>query len=147
MNKLTGKCLCAAIAYEITGPLGPIVNCHCSMCRRWHGAAYRTRCTVAASQFKWTKGEAMLAQYDSSANVIKTFCKQCGSNLISLYKNDPEHIGLPIGGLEQDPGTRPIAHIYVDDKSPWYEITDQLPVYHGLPSHDIDSVLHAREKE
>jgi len=30
---LTGQCLCGAIAYEINGELGPIVNCHRSMCR------------------------------------------------------------------------------------------------------------------
>ncbi|WP_115333008.1 GFA family protein [Legionella busanensis] len=39
------------IAYEIKGPLGPIVNCHCSKCRKWHGAAFRTRCTVESKNF------------------------------------------------------------------------------------------------
>ena len=28
VQKLTGKCLCEGIAYEITGELGPIFNCH-----------------------------------------------------------------------------------------------------------------------
>lgn len=145
MQKLTGKCLCGAIAYEINGELGPIVNCHCSMCRRWHGAAFRTRCTVESKYFKWLQGEEHLSKYHSSKSVIKTFCKICGSNLISLYEDKPDYIGLPIGGLEQDPGSRPIAHIFVGSKSPWYEITDNLPQFKERPTSDIDAVLNARK--
>lgn len=141
MKKLTGKCLCGAIAYEINGNLGPIVNCHCSKCRRWHGAAFRTRCTIKGKDFKWVKGEEKLSKYHSSKNVIKTFCKICGSCLISMYEDNPDYIGLPIGGLEQDPGSRPIANIFVGSKSPWYEITDNLPQYEELPGEDIDSIL------
>ena len=51
MKKLTGQCLCGAIAYEINGELGPIVNCHCSRCRKWHAAAFRTRTSVAKNKF------------------------------------------------------------------------------------------------
>jgi hypothetical protein len=145
MQKLTGKCLCGAIAYEITGSLGPIVNCHCSKCRRWHGTAFRTRSTIKSKNFKWLKGEENLSKYHSSKNVIKTFCKICGSNLISLYENLPDYIGIPIGGLEQDPGTRPIANIFVGSKSPWYEITDNLPQYDELPHDDIDEHLQKEE--
>ncbi len=144
MKKLTGKCLCSAIAYEVNDALGPIVNCHCSMCRRWHGSAFRTRCTIESKNFKWLKGEEHLSTYHSSEQVIKTFCSVCGSNLISMYEDKPDYIGLPIGGLDQDPDSRPIANIYVESKSPWYEITDNLPQYAELPGEDIDSVLHDR---
>jgi hypothetical protein len=136
MQKLTGKCLCDSIAYEINGELGPIVNCHCSKCRRWHGAAFRTRCTIESKNFKWVKGEELLSKYYSSEHVIKTFCKICGSNLISIYDDRPDYFGLPLGGLEQDPGSRPIANIYVGSKSPWYEFTDGLPQYEELPDFD-----------
>ncbi len=140
MKKLSGKCLCGAVAYEINGELGPIVHCHCSMCRRWHGSAFRTRCTVNSENFKWLKGEEHLSKYHLSEQVIQTFCGICGSSLISMYEDNPNDIGLPIGGLEQDPGSRPIAHIFVGSKSPWYEITDDLPQYEELPNDDIDSV-------
>ncbi len=137
MKKLTGKCLCEAIVYEINGELGPIVHCHCSKCRRWHGAAFRTRCTIDKKNFKWIKGEKHLSKYYSSEKVIKTFCSICGSSLISMYDDRSDKIGLPIGGLEQDPGSRPIMHIYVDSKSPWYEIIDDLPQHPKLPEEDI----------
>jgi hypothetical protein len=100
MQRLTGRCLCEGVAYEIEGELGPIFHCHCSKCRRWHGAAFRSRATVKASQFKWTKGEELLSSYHSSDSVVKHFCSVCGSNLISTYENDPTKIGVPLGGLE-----------------------------------------------
>ncbi len=98
--KLTGRCLCEAISYEIEGPLGPIFNCHCSKCRRWHGAAFRTRASINKSQFKWVTGKHLLSTFHSSDNVIKTFCSICGSNLMSFYENDPGLVGVPLGGLE-----------------------------------------------
>jgi len=146
MKKLTGKCLCDAIAYEVDGGLGPIVNCHCSKCRRWHGAAFRTRCTVESKKFRWLRGEEHLSKYHSSKNVIKTFCSICGSCLISMYEDQPGYFGLPIGGLDQDPDSRAIANIFVESKSPWYDITDGLPEFRELPSDDVDSVLYARMK-
>jgi hypothetical protein len=64
MQQLTGRCLCGDIEYQITGELGPIYNCHCSRCRRWHGAAFRTRTTIKKSQFKWLTGEELLVGYN-----------------------------------------------------------------------------------
>jgi hypothetical protein len=133
MQRLTGCCLCEGIAYEIEGELGPIFHCHCSKCRRWHGAAFRSRATVKASQFRWTKGEELLCQYHSSEFVVKHFCSVCGSNLISTYENQPDKIGLPLGGLEQAPSNEPEGHIFVSSKSPWFQITDALPQYEAWP--------------
>jgi hypothetical protein len=133
MQLLTGRCLCEKIAYEISGELGPIFHCHCSKCRRWHGAAFRSRATIRASQFKWTKGEEFLSRYHSSDVVVKHFCAVCGSNLISTYDRDPTKIGLPLGGLEQAPTNQPEGHIFVESKSPWFSITDNLPQHDGWP--------------
>lgn len=133
MSKISGRCLCEAIVYEIEGELGPIFNCHCSKCRRWHGAAFRTRASIKMSQFKWVAGEQLLSRFKSSDNVTKTFCSVCGSNLASFYESDPDLVGIPLGGLEQDPGSRPIAHIFVGSKAPWFDISDGLPQYEAWP--------------
>lgn len=133
MEKFTGRCLCGAISYEINGDLGPIYNCHCSKCRRWHGSAFRTRAAVETEKFSWVTGEKLLSKYQDSGGVIRTFCSICGSNLISILQDNPDFIGLPLGGLEQDPGHRPLAHIFVESKAPWYEICDDLPQHAQWP--------------
>lgn len=145
MKKLTGECLCGAIAYEINGELGPIVNCHCSKCRRWHGSAFRTRAAVESQKFKWLRGEDRLSKYHSSERIIKTFCSICGSNLISLLEDNPDYIGLPLGGLEQDPGHQPSMNIFVGSKSPWYEITDGLPQYDEWPPEGAAAVRASKK--
>lgn len=134
--KITGRCLCEAIVYEINGELGPVYNCHCSKCRRWHGAAFRTRASIKKSQFKWVKGEELLSKYNSSENATKTFCSICGSCLTTTYKNFPDIIGIPLGGLEQDPGVRPEANIFVDSKASWYIPCDGLPQHAQWPGSE-----------
>lgn len=141
MRTISGRCLCEAIVYEIEGELGPIFNCHCSKCRRWHGAAFRTRASIKKSQLKWISGERLLSRYKSEDNVTKTFCSICGSALASFYDSHPDVVGMPLGGLEQDPGSRPIAHIFVGSKSPWFEITDGLPQYMAWP--DSETVVRS----
>lgn len=136
MSRLTGKCLCEKVTYEIAGELGPIYNCHCSKCRRWHGSAFRTRATVPSERFRWLSGKDKLSQYHSSDDTVKWFCSVCGSNLVSTYDDRPEVMGIPLGGLEQDPGNRPEAHIFVASKSPWHDISDDLPQHDEWPGSE-----------
>lgn len=141
MQILSGKCLCGGIEYQITGDIGPILNCHCSLCRRWHGAAFRTRSTINADQFKWLKGENLLSGYFSSPTTERTFCSICGSNLISWYTDQPDKIGIPLGGLDQAPNNRLEGHVYVGSKSPWFAITDELPQFDTVPKSWIKTNL------
>ena len=43
MPTLRASCLCGGVKFEISGPLSPPSNCHCSMCRKQQGAAFRSR--------------------------------------------------------------------------------------------------------
>ena len=51
MPILRGSCRCGGIKYEINGPLVAPSNCHCTMCRKQHGAAFRSRARVEISDF------------------------------------------------------------------------------------------------
>ena len=136
MLDLHGECLCGCVKYEYNGDVGEVVNCHCSECRKWHAAAFRTRTVAEKNKFSWLSGEDEIAYYDGLPNVIKTFCKVCGSNLISLYKDNQEFIGLPLGGLEGAGKLKPACHVFVDFKADWYEILDDLPQYKKLPDNE-----------
>ncbi len=41
-----GSCLCKRVRFEIRGALGRSSHCHCSMCRKAHGAAFGTYAAV-----------------------------------------------------------------------------------------------------
>lgn len=140
---IKGSCLCGRVAYEIAGPLTDVVNCHCGMCRKAHGAAFRTRATVHAADFKWTRGENHITWYCSSPGNYRGFCEACGTPLLSRLDQTPEVYGLPLGALDDDPGVRPSAHCHVADRAPWFEITDDLPRHDGALEAAAESILAA----
>ena len=53
---LTGSCLCGGVRYEVTGELRDMEHCHCSMCRKIHGAAFGTYAEVDCADFRWIEG-------------------------------------------------------------------------------------------
>jgi hypothetical protein len=130
---LRGSCLCGGVRYEITGPLKGALNCYCSMCRKAHGAAFRSRAGVKAEDFRWMQGEDLLAWYETSPGTHRGFCRVCGAKLLSRFDFDPGVYGLPLGALDDDPGVKPKRHVFVAYKAPWYDITDDLPQHEELP--------------
>jgi hypothetical protein len=57
---LKGHCLCGSVRYEIEGRLGPIVYCHCSMCRRASGSVGATNASVRAEEFRIVSGAELV---------------------------------------------------------------------------------------
>ena len=127
-----GSCLCGGAQFEIDGEIKLMANCHCSMCRKQHGAAFVTFVGVDTSDFRWVKGEDLLVRFQSSPAHTRGFCRVCGS---SLPDPDPAAATffLPAGTLDDDPGPRPAAHIFVASKAPWFEISDELPQFDEFP--------------
>jgi hypothetical protein len=130
---LRGSCLCGGVRYEIAGPLKGALNCHCSMCRKAHGAAFRSRAGVNVQDFRWVQGEDLVTWYQTSPGTHRGFCGVCGAKLLSRFDFDPGVYGLPLGALDEDPGVKPKRHVFVGYKAPWYEITDDLPQHPELP--------------
>ena len=130
---ITGSCLCAGVRYAIAGEIGPALNCHCSMCREATGAAFRSPVAVPRKNFRWLRGEELLTGYVSSPGTTRTFCKVCGSTLVSLFDDNPATLGLAMGTLDDDPAIRPAFHVFAGSKASWFEITDQLPQFDSFP--------------
>jgi hypothetical protein len=132
---LRGSCLCGGIRYEIKTGIEEPLNCHCSMCRKATGAAFRSRARVYTDSFRWLQGEALLSRYESSPGHVRTFCSVCGSTLVTIFPRSPDELGLALGTLDDDPGAKPGFHVHVGSKAPWYDITDDLPQFetHGPP--------------
>jgi hypothetical protein len=143
---LRGSCLCGGIRYEISGKLYDARNCHCSMCRKAQGAAFRSRASVRSADFRLISGEHLLTFYTSSPGNHRGFCRVCGSPIVSRFDAYPSVLGLPLGALDDDPGVRPQMHVHVASKAPWFTISDDLPQFaEGPPAstracgHDLPS--------
>jgi hypothetical protein len=131
---LKGSCLCGQIQYQINGELKDVLNCHCSMCRKAHGSAFRTRASIRSSKFSWLYGEQLITSYESSPGEHRTFCSRCGSNLITTFDDDPDTYGFPLGTLDDHPGVSAKMHVFVGSKATWHQINDELPQWEEKPS-------------
>ena len=129
-----GNCSCGAVAFEVDEPLGPIYVCHCSICRRSTGANGVAVLVVPKAQFRWTRGEEQVVDYrlPQAVRFGVAFCRRCGGSTPRVSK-EIGRIVAPAGALDTDPGMRPIAHIFVGSKAPWFEITDSVPQMEGAP--------------
>jgi hypothetical protein len=132
--KIQGGCLCGAIRYEVESPLVDVSNCHCSMCRRFHGAAFSTYANVSPEAFDWLGGQDLLTVYETSPGIGWAFCRVCGSSL--GMPKEGKLCSLAMGALDADPGGRPTHHIFVGSKAAWHEITDSLPQYDTWPPEE-----------
>jgi hypothetical protein len=130
---LRGSCLCQGVAFEVHGQVIDLLYCHCSMCRKAHGSAFRARGKVLTSEFRWVRGEQLVRYFESSPGQHRGFCSVCGSNLVTKMTDKPKVLGLALGVLDDDPVNRPICHVHVASKAPWHEIADELPQFESQP--------------
>ncbi len=128
---IRGSCLCGAVAYEVEPVFDEIHHCHCTHCRKSHGAAHSTYAAARRAGFRITSGAERVRTYRSSPVASRTFCGDCGSNLQFLHDSFPDTVWFTLGTLDDDPGARPQAHIFVRSRAPWHAITDQLPQHDG----------------
>lgn len=137
---ILGSCLCGAVAFEVRGPIHLLSHCHCSMCRKFSGSAFLTFARAPRERFMWTRGEDKVRTYESSPGAMRCFCNTCGSAL-PVTRPGLGNALIPAGGLDSDPRIRPSVHIFVADRAPWFELSDDLPRFDSWPAHfDIETL-------
>jgi hypothetical protein len=128
---LQGGCLCGRVRYRIAGALARAGHCHCSICRRAHGAAFATWALLAPGQLTWTAGAGELSAYASSPGRQRLFCRHCGAALAAAHDGAIGEVVL--ASVDGDPGVRPAEHIFVGSRACWDRIDDDLPQHDAWP--------------
>lgn len=130
IQALTGSCLCGSVRYQVTRLNPAMAHCHCTMCRKFHGAAFATFGEAKAEDFTWLKGQHLLSQFQADNGTVRQFCKNCGSSLTFSPSGDTgELIEFTLGTLDVDVNLKPDARIFVASKADWVELSDDLPRY------------------
>ena len=127
IRMLKGSCLCGTVNYEVHSELGPIIMCHCKICRKANGTAYATNAPISKQGFKLLSGEQALAEFESTPGMLRIFCRNCGSPIYSRRPHLPDVIRLRLGTLDTPITSKPAAHIFVGSKAEWEDIQDALP--------------------
>lgn len=123
----TGGCFCGEVRYAVAGPEKFACFCHCKSCQRAAGAPVVAWATYSRSSFEVTSGE--MHWHASSPGVTRGICGNCGTCI--SYENDrrPGDIDLTLNSLDDAAVPEPRAHIWTEDKQPWLQLSDDLPVY------------------
>ncbi|MEW6981896.1 GFA family protein [Colwelliaceae bacterium 6471] len=135
MNKskpvYTGSCLCGLIRFQIDAFMPHIAHCHCTMCQKFHGAAFSTFGEVKNVHFHWLEGEEHIKQFQADNQSIRYFCDTCGSSLLfcSQYNKADNTIEVAIATIDTANELEPDAHIYTKTKVSWFDINDDLPQF------------------
>ncbi|HEV2364366.1 MAG TPA: GFA family protein [Caulobacteraceae bacterium] len=135
---LVGHCLCGAVAFELTLPLGPTTHCHCRSCRLSRGTAFVTWTSVPPERFRVSRGAEEITWHRTSPPVRWGFCRNCGSHMLYVAdlpgQPDGPTVGdvyVSVGSLDGAADLRPTAHVSFEEHAPWIEGAERLPRYRG----------------
>ena len=125
-----GSCLCGLVRFEIDEFLPQVAHCHCSMCRKFHGAAYATFAGVPEQGFRWLAGEDTLKEFTAENGTTRTFCSECGSSLVFSSPRAPKGIvEIALGAVDGNIPVEADAHIFFASSASWVTPSDGLPRY------------------
>ncbi|WP_339951253.1 GFA family protein [uncultured Albimonas sp.] len=127
-TRATGGCLCGGVRYRVTGPLRPVVGCHCEMCRRTSG--HHVAATACLSEHLVLESAGTLTWYRSSPSARRGFCGTCGGNLF-WSPDSGTHVSIMAGTLDMPSGLSLVGHIHVAGKGDYFELDPALPAFEG----------------
>ncbi len=123
-DTVTGRCLCGAVEFELRLPSKWCAHCHCSMCRRAHGAGYVTWAGFESDHFILNKGDHHLKWYESSPGARRGFCGTCGSTMLFESQRWPGETHVALACIEGPIDREPAAHAFFDAHVHWMPIDD-----------------------
>ena len=122
-----GTCLCGAVRFRATLPSKWIAHCHCTYCRRAHGAPFVTWAGFPTEQFSFEPDSHSPSWYESSPGAKRAFCTQCGSPLFFQSTRWPGEMHIARSLFVDPLDKNPSAHVFYETHVPWLEIGDSLP--------------------
>ncbi|NNC99649.1 MAG: GFA family protein [Gammaproteobacteria bacterium] len=124
-----GSCLCQGVQFEVDQIEPRMAHCHCSMCRKFHGAAFATYGEARKNNFRWLRGEQLLKSYTAKNRSTRRFCQNCGSSLTFAPAKQNDFVEFALASLDTEIKQTPDAHVFTAYKADWYKIIDDLPQF------------------
>ena len=130
-SRFSGSCLCGRVRFEIEPPTRFCAHCHCSNCRRAHGAAFVTWVGLPDKQFHVIDGADALRRFTTDTGATRSFCKHCGSTLTYVGPRWEGEVHVARANIPGEIDRSPSGHVYVDHRPDWSSIDDSLPQHGG----------------
>lgn len=129
---IRGSCLCKKIAFEAE-ELGDIVyNCHCSRCRKSHGAAFATQVFALKDSLNYLQGQELVSEFPGDKG-IRTFCSVCGSRLMNYGIEGIDYLSIAVSAIDSPTGIKPIGDCFINTKLDWTVLDDSIEHFDEYP--------------
>lgn len=122
-----GSCLCGAVRFTATLPSRWVAHCHCSYCRRAHGAAFVTWVGMDEAAVQIDDSRGALRWNESSPGARRGFCGQCGSPIFFQGARWPGEMHVARALFNGPVDREPQMHAYWDTHVTWVALDDSLP--------------------
>lgn len=127
----SGKCLCGAISFEVSGDATHSILCWCDRCRRSAGA---TPVGWALFPNEAVKISGTPSSHESSPDTYREFCPVCGTGL--FFRSEaifPGQVDIQIATFDDKDAFPPQAHIQVADSPEWIARHGEIKQYDRYP--------------
>jgi len=118
-----GRCMCGAVTFTATDMADTFSSCHCKMCQRWVGGAFRG--VSVKTENLTVHGAENIRSFQSSGFAERANCKICGSAL--WYRlTAGKYVGntsISVGLLDDSDGLVLSSEYFADYKN----CTDEVP--------------------
>lgn len=135
MSKIEGGCLCGAVRYECEDEPALTAICHCKHCQKQAGTAFSTLVGVPRGSLKLS-GKPLKIYHDTGESgqpVLREFCEECGSAVISDVAIMPDLLFIKAGTLDDTSWLSPQLQIWTDHKLGWVDIAGETACCEGNP--------------
>lgn len=138
MANLSGKCLCGSVRYTCNAEPVMTAACHCTHCQKQTGTEYSVIVGVPADSVS-VEGDSLKTYEDtgtSGISVLRKFCGNCGSPVLSDVKAYEGLLFLKAGTLDDPSVVQPGVEIWCDSKIGWGNLGDEIAKVPGNPPPD-----------
>ena len=119
---LSGRCLCGAVSYELTGDVIATAVCHCDHCQRQGGSAFSVNLVAHESQLSVSgtlKTYNEMGEKGDQVYVRRRFCPECGSPIVSELALSEGIIAVKAGTLDDKTSVSPTVEAWCVDRQSW----------------------------
>ncbi len=136
MSKIKGSCLCGSVTYESDAEPLMVATCHCTNCQHASGSSFSVNIGLPAESVT-LNGDSLKAyedkQTDSGVPMLRKFCANCGSPILSEVLAAGGLNFVKAGTLDDSSWVVPNAEIWCDSKVAWGAAPDETPQMPGNP--------------
>jgi hypothetical protein len=112
-KKLTGRCACGSIRYQLLAQPMFVHCCHCDDCQRLTGSAFVLNAIIETQAIKLIRGKPLgvpVPRENGAHDIYR--CPKCQTAVWSDYGHRPNLRFVRVGTLDKPGALKPDVHIF-----------------------------------